>query len=99
MKLTPIQKERKFDVSRVLAMEYIQKCPICKHDLINYPHENKAILQHNSEKEKEYTEKLNKWEEYTRKKSKDSNTKKPKGINIRPRRLVPKQPIIQCMCA
>ena len=99
VKLTPIQKERKFDVSRVPEMEYMKRCPICKHESINFPLENDAILQSNSEKEKEYQDKLNKWEEYTRKKSKDSNTKKPKGINIRPRRLVPKQPIIQCMCS
>ena len=99
LKLTPIQRERKFDVSRVPDMEYLKKCPICHHDSINYPLENDSILEHNSEKEREYQEKLNKWEEYTRKKSKDSSVKKPKGMNIRPRRLVPKQPTIQCMCS
>ena len=101
LKLTSIQRQRKWSKDLVPVQSQIQNCAMCGHKSTNLAPENQEIIEHNMIKEKKYQESLKQWDEYVRKVTNgDKSAKKPNGLKRRPqRRNNFREPIILCKCS
>ena len=101
IKLTSIQRQRKWTPDLVPIQHQLQLCVICGHKSTNLAPENRDIIEFNRKKEKEFILSLALWDEYIRKVTNgDTSINKPKGLKRRPqRRSYAKEPIILCKCS
>ena len=99
VKLTDIQRERKWTKELVPKQKHLQRCPLCDHESTNYPPENAAIAEYNRKKENEFHTKTKKWDQYMKDKNNGKSLSPPEGMTRRPYRRDFKEPIIMCMCA
>ena len=99
IKLTDIQRQRKWIRDLVPKQAHLQKCPLCDHDSTNYPPENETIAKDNRKKELEFSSKIKKWDQYMKDKNNGKAFNAPEGMTRRPYRRDFKEPIIMCMCA
>ena len=102
VKLSALQRQRKFSEELVPIPTQLQLCAMCGHESTNLPPENQAVIDYNDKKEKEFQESVKAWDSYMQKVSNgDKNSKKPKGLKRRPHRRGAhfKEPIIVCKCS
>ena len=102
VKLTSLQRQRKWSADLVPVPKQLQLCAMCGHKTTNLPPENQEVIEYNDQKEKEYQDSLKAWDSYMRKVSNgDKSVKKPNGLKRRPQRRGhrAKEPIIVCKCS
>ena len=102
VKLSALQRQRKFSDKLVPIPEQLQLCAMCGHESTNFPPENQEVIEYNDKKEKEFQESVKAWDSYMQKVSNgDKRAKKPNGVKRRPQRRGAhfKEPIIVCKCS
>ena len=83
--LTTLQRERRWDKSRVPIHTSLQYCVVCGHQSTNLPPENEALEEFNRSREEEFQQNIQKWDTYTQNVAKgDTGVKKPQGLKRRP---------------
>ena len=100
VKLTTLQRQRKWDQERVPVAKQLQFCANCGHKSTNLPVENDEIQQYNKRKADEHSKSAKLWDEYMKKVANgDKNAHKPTNMSRRPNKRNFREPIIICMCA
>ena len=100
VKLTPFQRQRKFDIVRVPVAKQLQFCANCGHKSTNLPVENDEIKEFNKKKADDHAKSTKLWDDYLKKvTSGDKDVRMPSGMSRRPNKRNFKEPIIMCMCA
>ena len=100
VKLTTLQREKKWDLDRVPVAKQLQFCANCGHKSTNLPVENDEIIQYNKRKADEHSKSAKLWDEYMKKVANgDKNARKPANMSRRPNKRNFREPIIMCMCS
>ena len=100
IKLTPVQRERRWSAERVPIAKQLQKCVSCDHQSTNLPLENDQIEEFNKQQAENYARNSVLWDAYQKKLANgDTTARKPTGVSRRPQKRNFKEPILMCMCS